>query len=59
LETEIQQSSGRKLDEAALRALKEVRTHPAKCDGHTVPSFFRLQIWFSPALHPDSFESFR
>jgi TonB family protein len=59
VETEIQQSSGRKMDEAALRALKEVRIHPAKCDGHTVPSFFRLQIWFSPALHPDSFESFR
>jgi len=58
-DTEIQQSAGPKMDEAALKALKEVHIHPAKCDGHAIPSFFRLQIWFSPALHPDSFESFR
>ena len=58
-DTEIQQSAGPKLDEAALKALKEVHIHPAKCDGHAVPSFFRLQIWFSSALHPESFESFR
>jgi hypothetical protein len=59
LDTEIQQSAGPKMDEAALKALNEVHIHPAKCDGHATPSFFRLQIWFSPALHPDSFESFR
>jgi TonB family protein len=59
LKTEIQRSGGSKLDEAALKALKEVRIHPAKCDGHAIQSFFRLQIWFSPSLHPDSFESSR
>jgi TonB family protein len=58
-ETEIQQSAGSKMDEAALNALKEVHIQPAKCDGHGTPSFFRLQIWFSPAPHPDLFESFR
>lgn len=58
LQTEIQQSSSKKVNDAALRALKEVHAHPAKCDGRAVPSFFRLQIWFSPALHPDLFESF-
>ena len=59
LKTEIQRSDGSKLNDAAMKALKEVRIHPAKCDGHAIQSFFRLQIWFSPALHPDSFESVR
>ena len=58
-QTEIQQSADRKMDEAALKALKEVHIHPAKCDGRAIPSFFRLQIWFSPSMHPDSFQSFR
>ncbi len=43
----------------ALKALREVRVHPAKCDGKRVPPAFRLQVWFSPAMHPDSFQSFR
>ena len=58
-ETEVQQSGGSKLDSAALDAVKEVHIHPAKCDGHATPSLFRLEVWFSPALHPDSFQSFR
>jgi len=58
-ETEIQQPADPKMDGAALRALKEIQFRPAKCDGNAIPSLFRLQIWFSPALHPDSFESFR
>lgn len=58
-ETEVQQSSDQKLDGAALRALKEVHIRPARCDGHPIASSFLLQIWFSPSLHPDFFESFR
>jgi TonB family protein len=57
--TEIQQSAGSSVDEAALKALTKLRIQPAKCDGHAVPSKFRLHIWFSPAPHPDGFESFR
>ena len=58
-ETEIQQPADPKVNQDALKAIREVRTHPAKCDGHAIASFFRLQIWFSPALHPDLFQSFR
>ena len=57
--TEIEESDGAKMDEAALNALKETHVHPAKCDGKAVQAFFRFQIWFSPAPHPDSFQSFR
>lgn len=57
-ETAIQQSADPKVDEVALKALKEIHVHPAKCDGQAIPSSFRLQMWFSPALHPDAFDSF-
>jgi hypothetical protein len=58
-EAEIQQSGGPKIDAAALRAIKEIHFRPAKCDGRAISSMFRLEIWFSPALHPDLFQSFR
>lgn len=57
--TDIQESTGANLNEAALRALRALLIHPAKCDGNKVPAFFRFQIWFSPVEHSDSFQSFR
>ena len=56
---EIQQSADERTDKLALQAVNELHPKAAKCDGKATPSLFRLQIWFSPVFHPDSFESFR
>jgi hypothetical protein len=57
--SEIQESSGPKIDAAAMRALNEVYVHPATCDGKTIPSFFRFQLGFSSGSHSVRFYSLR
>lgn len=47
LSSEVQESGGPKADAAAMKALNEPYFHPATCDGKTIPSFFRFQLWLT------------